>query len=245
MATALTNISNNLKKLFQTLLSYPFSITLTIIIFFAVVFLTGVSHWGFNGIANNISADLRKADSIRDSLVLAHADKSSYTKALANQYRYINQYKRQHYRVARTFEVYYYALVLVLALASLVATLIGVIIARTGWENQSPRIKAAFAGFFFCASVTAVLINVFNSSENAANNISKYFYFNNLQTNIYEGLAIDSVYNPKKRDSLLYDLFISTNKNIKENMNLFLNIKAEKIPATPDLNKLSGSQGSK
>jgi predicted PurR-regulated permease PerM len=238
--TFFQTVAERIRNSFQNLFSSPLSTALSIIVFFCIIFYVGRSSIGFTKMAIDIDSSLKKADCIRDSMVHVNANYNSSTKALANQYFYIDQYKQQHIRVAKTFEIYYYSFTLILIIASLISTILGVLIARTGWENQSAKMKAAFMGFFFSASLTGIFINVFNNSQNATNNINKYFYFNNLQTNIYEALAIDSLLPQKTKDTSLVKLFWETNKNIKENMNLFLDIKADKIPATPDINKVAG-----
>lgn len=231
----------HIKNLMMHIFRYPYTITIFILIFFVLIFIiTTQTDIGFKPVAKSIIDRLEKSDSIRDSLVEKNGIKNPCTQALFNQYRYINIYKEQHLDVAKHFEIYYYGFVLILIIATVSATIMVVIIARTGWQNQHLSIKAAFIGFFFTASLMGAFMNTFNNADNVNKNISKYFYFTNLQTNIYNVLAIDSVLDKHCADSTLLRVFWENNKNMQDNMNLFLDIKADKIPATPDINKSIG-----
>jgi hypothetical protein len=179
---------------------------------------------------------LDTAEKIRHDFIRSRANINACTKALYNQYEYINTYKDQHLHVATNFETYYFSFVLILTISAVVASIMAVLIARVGWQNQTPGTKAAFIGFFFTASLAGVMMNTFNNAENVNKNISKYFYFTNLQTNIYDALAVDAAFDRRCADSSLLQVFWDNNKNMKDNMNLFLDIKADKIPAT-DINK--------
>lgn len=230
-----------IKNLMMHIFRYPYTVTISIIVFFMLLFgLVTQTGIGFRSEAKRLRVNFEKSDSIRALIVEKNSNINICTQALANQYRYINTYKEQHLDVAEKFETFYYAFVLILSIATVVATLLIVLIARNGWQNQPLSIKAAFLGFFFTASLIGVLMNTFNNAENANKNISKYFYFTNLQTNIYDALAIDSVLDIHCKDSTLKRVFWDNNKNMKENMNLFLDIKADKIPPAPDINKSIG-----
>lgn len=227
----------NLVALFSRIFKYPYTITIGIIIFFFSVFwITAETKYVFRNVARNMIDTLENAEKIRRDFIQQHAGANQCTKALYNQYLYIDSYKQQHLHVATNFETYYFAFVLILTIAAVVASIMGVLIARTGWQNQSPGMKAAFIGFFFTASLTGVFMNTFNNADNVNKNISKYFYFTNLQTNIYDALAIDTTFDRRCADSSLLRVFWENNKNMKDNMNLFLDIKADKVPAT-DISK--------
>lgn len=226
----------NLKQLFTRVLSYPYTITIAIVLFFISIFwITAETKYVFRRVARNLVDTLGNSETIRHDFIRQKAPANHCTQALYNQYRYINSYKQQHLNVATNFETYYFSFALILSIAAVVASIMGVLIARTGWQNQTPGVKAAFIGFFFTASLTGVLMNTFNNADNVNKNISKYFYFTNLQTNIYDVLAIDTAFNRRCSDSSLLRVFWDNNKSIKENMNLFLDIKADKIPST-DIN---------
>lgn len=218
-------------------LGYPYTITIGILFFFASVFwITAETKYVFRNVANNMADTLERSEAIRHDFIQKNAAANFCTQTLYNQYLHIHTYKQQHLKMAMLFETYYFSFALILAIAAVVGSIMAVLIARTGWQNQRPGVKAAFIGFFFTASLTGVLMNTFNNAENVNKNISKYFYFTNLQTNIYDALAIDSDLNRRCTDSSLLRVFWDNNKNMKDNMNLFMDIKADKIPAT-DINK--------
>jgi hypothetical protein len=185
--------------------------------------------------------DIEKSDKVRDSLVNSYANVNYCTMALANQYRYLKNYKHQHVVVAEQFEVYYYAFVLVSIIAAVVSGLMGLLIARNGWQNQPQSTRAAFIGFIFCASFSGLCTKVFNNAENADKNVNKYFYFTNLQTNIYNVFGIADSLNKRCADSTLIKVFCENNENMKKNMNLFLDIKADAVPTT-DINSAFGGK---
>lgn len=239
MKNIFLQLYDRVKALVLRIFSYPYSIALSILCFFLLLFLFSTkTNLGFLPAATKLVANMESSDSIRDVMVYKHADVNPCTKALANQYSYINNYKKQHLEIAQNFNLYYYAFALIIVISTVASTLLGILIARTGWQNQSSSIKSAFIAFFFTASLTGVLMSTFNNAENANKNISKYFYFTNLQTNIYDALAVDTSLNRRCVDSSLMRVFWENNKNIKENMNLFLDIKADKIPSTPDMSSI-------
>jgi hypothetical protein len=183
--------------------------------------------------------DIERSDQVRDSFVNGYANVNKCTQALANQYNYIKYYKNQHVTVAEQFEIFYYAFVLILTIATVVSSIMGLLIARNGWQHQSQSIRAAFIGFIFCASFSGLCMKVFNNAENASKNATQYFYFTNLQTNIYNVFGIADSLDKKCIDSTLIKVFCENNKNMKENMNLFLDIKSNEVPTT-DMNTAIG-----
>ena len=226
-------ILKNLKLIATRVLAYPYSLTIAIVLFFIVLFfITAESKYVFRRVAKNMVDTLENSEAIRRDFIQQKANANQCTQALYNQYLYINSYKQQHLHVATNFETYYFSFVLILNISAVVASIMAVLIARLGWQNQTPGVKAAFIGFFFTASLMGVLMNTFNNADNVNKNISKYFYFTNLQTNIYDVLAVDTAFDRRCADSSLLRVFWDNNKNMKENMNLFLDIKADKIPAT-------------
>jgi len=235
MKSFFTYLWNNIKLLALKVFKYPYTITLAVIVFFMILFfITAETKIFFGRAADTLVKTIGNSDHLRDSLLATKANTNDCTKALYNQYEYMNRYKQQHLSMASTYERYYFSFTLILLIASVIASIMGVLIARTGWQNQTPSIKAAFIGFFFSASLTGLMTNVFNNADNVNKNISKYFYFTNLQTNIYDVMAtgVDSNLNKRCADSTLLRVFWDNNKSMKENMNLFLDIKADKIPAT-------------
>lgn len=243
MKVFLQQLAANIKKTITITIGYPYSITIFIIGFFTLFFFlaTEIRNFGFKNIATTMINDLEKSDKVRDSMINSYANVNNCTKALANQYNYIKFYKKQHVNVAKEFEVFYYAFVLILVISSVVSGLMGVLIAKNGWQHQSKSIRAAFIGFVFCASFSGVCMNVFNNAENASKNATQYFYFTNLQTNIYNVFGIADSLDKKCGDSSLIKVFCENNKNMKENMNLFLDIKADKVPTT-DINTAIGGK---
>jgi len=223
----------NLKLLATRVLAYPYTITIAIVLFFISVFwVTAETKYVFRRVAKNMVDTLDNSEAIRHQFIQQKANINHCTQALYNQYLYIDSYKQQHLHVATNFETYYFAFTLILTIAAVIASIMAVLIGRTGWQNQTPGIKAAFIGFFFTASLTGVLMNTFNNADNVNKNISKYFYFTNLQTNIYDVLAVDTAFERRCADSSMLRVFWDNNKNMKDNMNLFLDIKADKIPST-------------
>ncbi len=216
--------------------------TIVIIFSFGIVFLAFVeiNGFGFRHAAERVTKDIVEADKARDSLIDKYKNTNKCTQALANQYNYIRLYKKQHMDMAQTFEVYYFAFVLILVIASVGSSIIGVLITRIGWQNQPIYVRAVFLGFFFSASFSAVCMNVFNNAENSSKNITKYFYFTNLQTNIYDALVVGDSLNVRCKDSTLLKVFWENNKNMKDNLNLFFDIKTDNVPAT-DINKTVGT----
>jgi hypothetical protein len=97
--------------------------------------------------------------------------------------------------------------------------------------------RAAFIGFAFSASFSGLCIKVFNNAENADKNVNQYFYFTNLQTNIYNVFGVTDSLNKRCADSTLIKVFNENNENMKKNLNLFLDIKADKVPTT-DINSV-------
>lgn len=233
----MNTLLKNLKLITTRVLAYPYSLTIAIVLFFMTVFwITAETKYVFRRVAKNIVDTLEHSEVIRRDFIQHKANVNYCTQALYNQYLYIDSYKQQHLDVATHFETYYFSFVLILIISAVVASIMGVLIARSGWQNQTPGVKAAFIGFFFTASLTGVFMNTFNNAENVNKNISKYFYFTNLQTNIYDVLAVDTAFDRRCADSSLLRVFWDNNKNMKDNMNLFLDIKADKIPST-DINK--------
>jgi len=223
----------NLKLLATRVLAYPYTITIAIVLFFISVFwVTAETKYVFRRVAKNMVDTLDNSEAIRHQFIQQKANINHCTQALYNKYLYIDSYKQQHLHVATNFETYYFAFTLILTIAAVIASIMAVLIGRTGWQNQTPGIKAAFIGFFFTASLTGVLMNTFNNADNVNKNISKYFYFTNLQTNIYDVLAVDTAFERRCADSSMLRVFWDNNKNMKDNMNLFLDIKADKIPST-------------
>jgi hypothetical protein len=229
----MNSLQKNLKQLLNRVLGYPYTITIAIVLFFLTLFwVTAETKYVFRRVAKNLVDTLENSEAIRHNFIQQKAGTNHCTQALYNQYLYIDTYKQQHLHVATNFETYYFAFVLILTISAVIASIMAVLIGRTGWQNQTPGIKAAFIGFFFTASLTGVLMNTFNNADNVNKNISKYFYFTNLQTNIYDVLAVDTAFNRRCADSSLLRVFWDNNKSMKDNMNLFLDIKADKIPST-------------
>ena len=232
-------IYDRIKTVVLKVFSYPYSIAICILCFFLILFIFSTkTNLGFLPVATRLVSNMESSDSIRDVMVYKNANLNPCTRALANQYSYINNYKKQHLAIAQNFNLYYYAFALIVVIATVASTLLGILIARTGWQNQSSSVKSAFVAFFFTASLTGVLMSTFNNAENANKNISKYFYFTNLQTNIYDAMAVDTALDSACTNGTLMNIFLENNKNIKENMNLFLDIKADKIPSTPDMSSI-------
>jgi hypothetical protein len=244
MLRSISALLNQLLNCIKKIVGFPYCITITIVGFFVFVFFIIVfsNSIGFGHVAEILAEDFQNADTLRTKLVLQYSSTNNCTQALVNQYQYLGEVKKQHLFVTKKFEVYYYGFVLVAIIATVVASIIGVLIARTGWQNQRPAVKAMFIGFFFSASLAVACMNVFNNSENSNKNISKYFYYTNLQTNIYNAIGSGDTtkLNNACTDSTLLKVFWENNKNLKENMNLFLDIKADKIPSSPDINKVTG-----
>lgn len=243
MKVFLQQMINSFKKTISTALGYPYSITILIVGFFTIFFfaMTGLKSVGFKHMAKIMRSDIETSDKIRDSLVNNYANVNNCTRALANQYRYIKHYKNQHVAIAEQFEVYYFGFVLISVIAAVVSGLMGLLIARNGWQNQHQSTRAAFIGFIFCASFSGILTKVFNNAENADKNVTHYFYFTNLQTNIYNVFGQTDSLDKRCADSSLLKVFSENNKNMKENMNLFLDIKAENVPTT-DINSALGKE---
>ncbi len=216
----------------------PYSLTLLIICLFVIFYiLLSDFGWGYANTPHKIICAFSQADKLRTDAIKLCGNSSANTKAIANQYYYINTLKSAYITTAETIGVHYYALVTVLIIASVASTILVAIIARKGWKKQNAFIKAAFYGFFFCSSLPGVLVSTLNFSQNSSSNLDKYFYLTNLQTDIYNAITVDPPKSPKiDKDSLLLKTFNDVNENLKKNMNLFLDVKAENIPSTSDVN---------
>ena len=184
-------LATNIKLAISKAFSYPLTISILIILFFCIVYFvtTFTRGFGFEKMAGKMNTDIAYSEKTRDSLIDNNKPINYCTQALSNQYYFIKRYKQQHFDLAQQFETNYYAFVLILAISAVVSSILAISIGRTGWQNQSPAMRAAFFGFFFCTSLSGVFIKVFNCAENADKNVTKYFYFTNLQTNIYNVLA--------------------------------------------------------
>jgi hypothetical protein len=220
----------------------PYSITVGIILSMILLFgFMSITPFGFKCIGNKITKDFELADATRDSLIKIKGEADSNAKAIKNQYDYLGALKKQYLEIGYSFEVYYYSFITILVISTVITTILTAVIAKKGWDSQSSNLQATFFGFFFCASAAGVFISVFNYSQNSTDNINKYFYMTNLQTNIYDVLGADPLSSSFNKDTSILNVFNANNKNLKENMNLFINVKAESIPVT-DINKVLGTQ---
>ena len=245
MATSTTSTDlTGLRYYWRTSMSNPFSITAGVILFMALLFsFMTLTPFGYRATEKAVKVDFVNSDKVRDAAVMAKVKTSANAAAIANQYGYFGQLKNQYLDLASAFEIYYYGFITVLVLSVVATTIFVAVIAKKGWDGQSANLQAAFYGFFFCSSMAGIFISVFNYSQNSADNINKYFYLTNLQTNIYDVIIADPV-KPLlfNKDSLELAVFNANDRNLKDNMNLFLNIKSESIPAVPDISKVLGTK---
>ena len=218
MKVFLKQFMRNIKMTLKKTLGYPISITILIILCFVIFFffMTSFRSIGFKHMANVMLTDIKNSDKVRDSLVNSYANVNNCTTALANQYKYIKNYKHQNVALAEQFEVYYYGFVLISIIGAVLAGLLGILIAKDGWQHQPKSTRAAFIGFVFCASFSGVCVKVFNNAENANKNVNQYFYFTNLQTNIYNVFGMPDSLNNRCADSTLVKVFNDNNENMKK-----------------------------
>jgi hypothetical protein len=230
--------NEGLHSFFEGFFKKSYSLTLLIITAFGIFYTLMCDFgWGYASTPKKIICAFTQADKLRDNAINLYRNATPNTKAIANQYDYVNTLKSAYITTAETIGVHYYALVTVLIVASVASSIIVAVIARKGWKKQSPLIKAAFYGFFFCSSLPGVLVSTLNFSQNSSSNIDKYFYLTNLQTDIYNAITVDPPASAKlDKDSLVFKTFNDVNDNLKKNMNLFLDVKAENIPSTSDVN---------
>jgi len=228
-------------------LGRPYTVTIAVLAIFGLVYISSaLLPFGFRNIGHTINGDLEVADKTRDTIInsrIKFNQQIPNENAVINQYNYIGALKKQYLDVAMNYEVHYYTFVTMLVLASACLTMVIAVISQGGWQTQSPILKAAFYGLFFVSSVSGIFVSVFSYSQNSGDNVNKYFYLTNLQTNIYNVITVNSDFKSNgtislKRDSDLLKVFVENNENLKSNLNLYLNIKAESIPSTPDVTKV-------
>lgn len=247
MVNKATILNFKSKGMTSFFLNRPYAVTVAVLAIFGFIYISSaLMPFGFKRIAGRINSDLLVADHTRDTIInsrIKFNQQIPNENAVINQYNYINALKKQYLDVATDYEVHYYSFITMLVLASACLTMVIAVIAQGGWQMQAPVLKAAFYGLFFVTSVAGIFVSVFSYSQNSGDNVNKYFYLTNLQTNIYNVITVNSDFKSDgtrslKRDSDILKVFVENNENLKNNLNLYLNIKVESIPSTPDVTKV-------
>lgn len=183
-----------------------------------------------NSSTKQIQSDFAERDQIIRKAIYGKKSAFVQIKKLQEQYAITETIKKSYFYIARKFNSYDFAFNIVFTFCSIISAMLAFLVVKKGWDNLKDfYLKSAFLIFFFSTSMFGVLPSVLNNKENAKNNLDKYNYYNGLQMDIYNLVKNNNHFLPDHPDSL--DIHIANiNVNIKQNQNLYFDMKTEGIP---------------
>jgi membrane-associated HD superfamily phosphohydrolase len=166
-------------------------------------------------------------------------------KGLYNQYMLIDAYKKQFLFIASRYQILYFSCTVMTIAATIVLAILGFAIVSKGWANSDLLYRALFLSLFFYTTFLGLVPKVYEHDRNAERNITKYFTLTNLQNDIYNIVAIKPGTYTHAIDSVQCKVFNDVNQTLKENRNLFIDIKADEIPTKIDVSESLPVNGKK
>ncbi len=224
-------------SIFKKAFNYDINTIRVLYVVLTVCFI-GLAFWvsknKYTETAEIVKKTFYNRDSIIQQSILADTSKSIPVQKLREQYFAIAEIKKSYLFMAQRFNSYGYAFAIFFAISSILSGILGFLLIKKGWDaTDSFYLKSSFLIIFFCTTLFGILPNVFNTKENAKNNLNKYNYFSGLQLDIYDLIKDNKGFIKRNTaastDSL--NLTISSiNKSIKDNQDLYFDTFIDKVP---------------
>lgn len=185
----------------------------------------------FNRKADALVQYYNKKDSLISAQIEGIPDSVLQIKKLKTEYKIIQQIKEPYLPIAQMYGSNGYAFTVLFAITSILAGVLGFLIAKKGWDNTSNfYIKAGFLIVFFFSTLSGVVQAVSNTKENTQKNMERYYYYNGLQIEIYDYLVDNQGFLGRKEYNKIDSFLSATNKAIKNNPDIYFDIDIDKVP---------------
>lgn len=200
-------------------------------LFVGLVFF--ISYVSFTSTSTNIKRQYELADAFMTEKIRTADTTKTCVSGLCNEYKILDAFKGQFILTAERYEILFFCCSVMLLVCSILTGILAFTVASIGWVPTSPFYKAAFLTMFFYTTFFGLVPKVFDHEGNAEKNITKYFVLTNLQTDIYNAVALKSN-STSRMDSVQCKTFSEMTAALKANRNLFITIRTENIPTKID-----------
>ena len=177
-------------SIFRKAFNYDINIIRVLFVVLTVCFI-GLAFWvsknKYIETAEIVKKSFYERDIILQRSIILDTSKTAPTQKLREQYFVIAEIKKSYLFMAQRFNSYGYAFTIFFAISSILSGILGFLLIKKGWDaTDSFYLKSSFLIIFFCTTLFGILPSVFNTKENAKNNLNKYNYFSGLQIDIYD-----------------------------------------------------------
>ena len=211
------------------LLKVGFIVLLCLFVF--ILFKSNLDY--YKEASDNIAKSLSAKDARIKAEIDGIVDTVAQMKKLKRQFGIIQEIKQPYFSMAMMYGKNGYAFTIVFAVTTLLTAVLSFIIVKKGWDNVTNfYLKSGFLVLFFFSTLFGVLQAVSNTRENTQKNISRYYFYNGLQVDLYDHIVDNPRYFELKQFAKI-DTFLSiVNRQIKENPDIFFDIDIGKVPKT-------------
>ena len=224
-------------SIFRKAFNYDINIIRVLFVVLTVCFI-GLAFWvsknKYIETAEIVKKSFYERDIILQRSIILDTSKTAPTQKLLEQYFVIAEIKKSYLFMAQRFNSYGYAFTIFFAISSILSGILGFLLIKKGWDaTDSFYLKSSFLIIFFCTTLFGILPSVFNTKENAKNNLNKYNYFSGLQIDIYDLIKDNKGYIKRNTVASLDSLNLtisSINTSIKENQDLYFDTFIDKVP---------------
>lgn len=195
-----------------------------------------ISKSVFEGEGNSIKDSFTNRYKVIESAIFADTSKGPEINQLRELYSFISHAKEVNIITAVNYNAYGFSFTVLFAIFSVISGILGFLILRKGWDNVNNfYLKSSFLVAFFFSTVFGILPNVFNNKKNTEENLKNFFYYNELQIDIYTLVKDNKGYFKRNTTASLDSLrkeIISINEQMKKNQDLFFEINLDRIPTS-------------
>lgn len=185
--------------------------------------------------ARDVKGAMIEKDSIIEKAIYAMPFEGPEAIQLKEQYEIAREIKDSHMMIAFHYTVYNYGFTIFFTVFSVITGILGFLLVKKGWDNtQNFYLRASFLLSFFFSSLFGIFPRVMSNEDNVKNNLSKYHLYTGIQMDLYTLAKDNKGYferNTKASMDSLNREIIAITKSIKDNEDLYFDIKIDEVPS--------------